>query len=76
MRIYRVASLSTRLAGVKRAEADIVVTTNGGYPLDQNIYQAVKGMTAAEATVKKGGVIIIAAECSDGTRGKDVLQHV
>ena len=35
--------------------ADIVISTNGGYPLDQNIYQAVKGMTAAEATVKEGG---------------------
>ncbi len=34
--------------------ADIVISTNGGYPLDQNIYQAVKGMTAAEATVKPG----------------------
>lgn len=59
-----------QLAGVKRAEADIIVTTNGGYPLDQNIYQAVKGMTAAEATAKEGGVIIIAAACSDGHGGK------
>ena len=46
--------------------ADIVITTNGGYPLDQNIYQAVKGMTAAEASVNEGGVIIIAAKSSDG----------
>ncbi|MBO5725600.1 MAG: nickel-dependent lactate racemase, partial [Clostridia bacterium] len=37
------------LCGVKAVESDIVITTNGGYPLDQNIYQAVKGMTAAEA---------------------------
>jgi nickel-dependent lactate racemase len=46
--------------------ADIVISTNGGYPLDQNIYQAVKGMTAAEATVKKGGVIIHLAKSDDG----------
>ena len=46
--------------------ADIVISTNGGYPLDQNIYQAVKGMTAAEATVKKGGVIIHLSESGDG----------
>jgi nickel-dependent lactate racemase len=46
--------------------ADIVISTNGGYPLDQNIYQAVKGMTAAEATVRKGGVIIHLAESGDG----------
>ena len=59
-----------QLAGIKRSEADIVVTTNGGYPLDQNIYQAVKGMTAAEATIKEGGVIIVAAECSDGHGGQ------
>ncbi|NLO16134.1 MAG: nickel-dependent lactate racemase [Clostridiales bacterium] len=58
------------LAGVAKAEADIVVTTNGGYPLDQNIYQAVKGMTAAEATAKEGGVIIVAAECVDGHGGE------
>jgi nickel-dependent lactate racemase len=46
--------------------ADIAISTNGGYPLDQNIYQAVKGMTAAEATVKKGGVIIMIAKSNDG----------
>ncbi len=52
-----------------KAEADIVITTNGGYPLDQNVYQAVKGMTAAEATVKKGGVIIMLAKSNDGIGG-------
>lgn len=41
---------------------NIVVTTNSGYPLDQNLYQAVKGMSAAARIVKKGGTIIIAAE--------------
>lgn len=55
--------------GVKAIESDIVITTNGGYPLDQNIYQAVKGMTAAEATVKKGGVLIMLAKSNDGTGG-------
>lgn len=45
---------------------DIVITTNSGYPLDQNLYQAVKGMSAAHKIVKKGGAIICAAECSDG----------
>ena len=55
--------------GVSAREADIVITTNGGYPLDQNVYQAVKGMTAAEATVKKGGVIIMLAKSNDGIGG-------
>lgn len=57
------------LCGADAVEADIVITTNGGYPLDQNMYQAVKGMTAAEATVKKGGVIIMLAQSGDGTGG-------
>jgi nickel-dependent lactate racemase len=45
---------------------DVVVTTNSGYPLDQNLYQAVKGMSAAATIVKPGGTIICAAECRDG----------
>jgi nickel-dependent lactate racemase len=45
---------------------DIVITSNAGYPLDQNLYQAVKGMTAAVRIVKPGGLIISVAECSDG----------
>ena len=45
---------------------DIVVTTNSGYPLDQNLYQTVKGMSAAAQIVKQGGAIISASECSDG----------
>src|SRR5918994_1354049 len=45
---------------------DVVVTTNSGYPLDQNLYQAVKGMSAAARVVKPGGTIICAAECRDG----------
>ena len=57
------------LCGAKAVEADIVISTNGGYPLDQNMYQAVKGMTAAEATVRRGGVIIMLAASSDGIGG-------
>jgi nickel-dependent lactate racemase len=57
------------LCKVKATPSDIVVTTNGGYPLDQNIYQAVKGMTAAEAAVKPGGVIIMLAKSNDGHGG-------
>jgi len=45
---------------------DVVITTNAGYPLDQNLYQAVKGMDAARMIVKQGGTIICAAECSEG----------
>jgi nickel-dependent lactate racemase len=45
---------------------DIVITTNSGYPLDLNLYQSVKGMSAAAQVVREGGAIIIAADCWDG----------
>lgn len=51
--------------------ADIAVTSNGGYPLDQNVYQSVKGLTAAEVCVREGGVIVICAALGDGHGGKD-----
>ena len=54
---------------VDAVPADIAVSTNGGYPLDQNIYQSVKGMTAAEATVKPGGVIVMFSKATDGHGG-------
>ena len=45
---------------------DIVVTSNSGYPLDMNLYQTIKGISAAAQIVKYGGSIICASECSDG----------
>ena len=45
---------------------DVVVTTNSGYPLDQNLYQTIKGISAAAQVVADGGVILCASECSDG----------
>lgn len=44
----------------------MVITTNGGYPLDQNLYQSVKGMSAAAQIVEPGGLIVMAAKCEDG----------
>jgi hypothetical protein len=44
----------------------IVLTTNAGYPLDQNLYQAVKGMHAAMQVVEPDGLILAAARCTDG----------
>ena len=57
-----------------KAPADMVITSNNGYPLDQNIYQAVKGMTAGEATCKDGGVIIMVAACNDGHGGESFMK--
>ena len=65
-----------KLAGVQAVPCDVAITTNGGYPLDQNIYQAVKGMTAAEATLDKGGVIISIAGCSDGHGGEGFYRNI
>jgi nickel-dependent lactate racemase len=66
------------MAGVPAAY-DVVLTTNSGYPLDQNLYQTVKGMSAAAQIVKAGGSIVIASECSDGLPAhggyKDLLRQ-
>lgn len=59
------------LCRAKPAMADIVIATNGGYPLDQNVYQSVKGMSTAEATCRPGGVIIMVSQCEDGHGGQD-----
>ena len=58
-----------RYCRVSAKPADIGITSNGGAPLDQNVYQCVKSMTAAEATVRDGGPIILCAECADGIGG-------
>jgi nickel-dependent lactate racemase len=60
-----VVSRATAMCPVPRP-FDVVVTSNAGFPLDQNLYQAVKGMSAAAQVVKPGGTIVIAAECRDG----------
>lgn len=49
---------------------DIVISSNGGYPLDQNIYQSVKGLTAAEAAAAPDAVLIMVSSCSDGHGGE------
>ncbi|MCO5972259.1 nickel-dependent lactate racemase [Actinoallomurus soli] len=66
--MHAAATAAAREAAMCPLEApfDVVVTTNAGYPLDQNLYQAVKGMSAAYQVVRPGGVIVCAAECRDG----------
>ena len=66
----------SRLCRAKPMWADIAISTNGGYPLDQNIYQAVKGMTAAEATVREGGVIVMLAKSNDGHGGEQFYRQL
>ena len=64
------------MAGVTMPETEVVISTNGGYPLDQNVYQAVKGMTAAETAVKEGGVIIMLARAEDGIGGEHFYRQL
>jgi nickel-dependent lactate racemase len=58
-----VAELATRAV---EEPFDVVISTNSGYPLDQNLYQTGKGMSAAARIVRPGGAIITVSECSDG----------
>jgi len=59
---------------VSAVKSDIVLTSNGGYPLDQNVYQSIKSMTAAEASVNEGGVIICVSRCNDGSGGEELVR--
>jgi nickel-dependent lactate racemase len=65
---HRTGSAAVRSSAMTPCELPfpIVVTTNGGYPLDQNLYQAVKGMSAAAQIVEKRGLIVAASRCNDG----------
>lgn len=68
LKMHAAACEAARSAAMQPVSApfDVVITTNSGYPLDQNLYQAVKGMSAAAQIVRPGGTIIAASECRDG----------
>lgn len=55
---------------------EIVVTTNSGYPLDQNLYQGVKGMSAGARIIQEGGTLILACECREGVPAKSPLDNL
>ena len=63
------AAFVRSLAECKTVIGDIVITSNGGYPLDQNLYQSPKAISTAEVCCRKGGVIIMCAGCADGMGG-------
>jgi nickel-dependent lactate racemase len=65
---HRVGIEFVRASAMRRVDApfDVVVTTNSGHPLDLNLYQGVKGMSAAARIVKPGGAILLACECCEG----------
>ena len=68
------SSSRRRCSGVA-APFDVVVSTNGGHPLDRNLYQAVKGMAAAERIVRHGGIIVMAAACRRRHPGRRRLRR-
>jgi nickel-dependent lactate racemase len=75
IKAHRTGTEFVHQSAMQRVEApfDIVVTTNSGYPLDMNLYQGVKGMSAGARIVKSGGTLILAAECREGVPSKSPL---
>jgi nickel-dependent lactate racemase len=75
---HRAGAEFVRTSAMQRARApfDIVLTTNSGYPLDQNLYQGVKGMSAAARIVKRGGTILLACECREGVPAGSPLDRL
>ena len=65
-----------KLVRIEVPSSDIIITSNGGYPLDQNIYQSVKGMTAAEAATRDNGIIIMVSACNDGHGGQSFFDNM
>jgi nickel-dependent lactate racemase len=67
-----------RKAAMQKVKApfEIVITTNSGYPLDLNLYQGVKGMSAAARIIQKGGTVILACECREGVPANSALDKL
>ena len=68
IKAHKAGTEFVRQSAMQRVESpfDVVVTTNSGYPLDMNLYQGVKGMSAGARIIKPGGTLILAAECREG----------
>ncbi|MDX2153652.1 MAG: nickel-dependent lactate racemase [Bryobacteraceae bacterium] len=68
--------VSSVLAQTMERAADLVITTGAGYPLDLTFYQAIKGVTAAARLVRPGGRILLCAECSEGSGGREFTELI
>lgn len=68
IKAHKTGTEFVRQSAMQNVEApfDVVVTTNSGYPLDMNLYQGVKGMSAGARIIRPGGTLILAAECREG----------
>jgi nickel-dependent lactate racemase len=78
LKAHKVGTEFVRHSAMQRVEApfDVVVTTNSGYPLDLNLYQGVKGMSAGARIIKPGGTLILAAECREGVPANSPLDQL
>jgi len=72
---HKVGCEFVRKSAMQRVKSpfDIVVTTNSGYPLDLNLYQGVKGMSAGARIIQQGGLLILACECREGVPAKSPM---
>lgn len=70
------AAILQQAIPVDKQQFDLVITSNAGYPLDQNLYQSVKGMTAAAQLARPGGDIVLVAECRDGFPAHGAYQEL
>ena len=75
---HKVGCEFVRQSAMQKVDApfDIVITTNSGYPLDMNLYQGVKGMSAGARVIKQGGTLILAAECREGVPANSHLDKL
>ena len=75
---HKVGTEFVRRSAMQAVEApfDVVVTTNSGYPLDMNLYQGVKGMSAGARIIKPGGTLILACECREGVPANSPLDRL
>jgi len=75
---HRAGCEFTRNSAMQKVDSpfDIVVTTNSGYPLDLNLYQGVKGMSAAARIVRPGGTILLACECCQGVPANTSFERI
>ncbi len=75
---HRLGCESVKASAMQKVEApfDIGVTTNSGYPLDLNLYQGIKGLSAGARVLKPGGTLILACECRDGVPANSSFDRI
>src|SRR5204863_3573366 len=78
LRAHEVRIEFVRRSAMQKVAApfDMVVATNSGYPLDLNLYQGVKGMSAGARIIKPGGTLVLAAECREGVPAGSPLDQL